>query len=244
MFRKKQTTTFPSIRIRAVDPWKPERDAEDEHLELSPSQRAELARVAESISFERKGAQIIAQGCSASHIFLLADGVAEAEHILANGERHIVAFYWPGDLFGLTEGGIYVNAVKGLTACKVYRFPINVLEAFLLKNPMVQQSFLIKAVHDLRSGQRQLVAMGRFDILRRLAMFLSDCSRHDKFFDPSKQILSLPMSRYDIADYLGTSAESITRALAVMEDKSIIRRISHRLIEINQGRLSLLASLD
>lgn len=243
MIQRTPTKIPPSIRIRAVDPWKPQQGEEAGHLDLSPIEQSELARVAEVISFETKGSQIIAQGHAASHLFLLADGVAEAEHILSDGERQVVAFYWPGDLFGLTEAGLYVNAVKAITPCRVYRFPIRRLEAFLVENPRIQHRFFIKAVHDVRSGQRQLIAMGRFDIVRRLAMFLLDCSGHDKYFDASSQILSLPMSRYDIADYLGTSAESITRALATLEGKSLIKRISPRQILISrQPLLSLTGS--
>lgn len=159
---------------------------------------------------------------------------------MANGERQVIAFYWPGDLFGLTEAGRYVNAVKAITPCRVYRFPIQRLETFLVENPKIQHRFFIKAVHDLRCGQRQLVAMGRFDITRRMATFLLDCSGHEKYFDHSNQLLSLPMSRYDIADYLGTSHESVTRALAVLEGKSLLRRISPRQIELNTPALRLL----
>ena len=92
-----------------------------------------------------------------------------------------------------------------IASSRVYRFPVRKLERFLLKNPNFQDAFLVKAVYDLRNTQRQLIVMGRFKIQQRLAVFLVDCSAHEHYFDQSKQILTLPMSRYDIADYLGTS---------------------------------------
>lgn len=239
MIRKTISKAQPSIRIRAVDPWNPQHGEEPGYLDLSPSEQSEISRVAEIISFETKGSQIIAQGHAANHLFVLAEGVAEAEHILNSGERQVVAFYWPGDVFGLTEAGLYVNSVMALTPCRVYRLPIRKLETFLVENPKIQHRFFIKAVHDIRSTQRQLIAMGSFDVTQRLAMFLLDCSGHAHYFDPSSQILVLPMSRYDIADYLGTSAESVTRAMAVLERNLFIRRISPRQIELKQKQLQL-----
>ncbi|MGT2467645.1 helix-turn-helix domain-containing protein (plasmid) [Mesorhizobium atlanticum] len=85
--------------------------------------------------------------------------------------------------------------------------------------------------------------MGRFDVARRLAVFLLDCSGHENYFDSSTRILTLPMSRYDIADYLGTSAESVTRAIASLEERGLIRRITARAIEIRQTDIKAFADL-
>lgn len=66
MIQRTQTRIPPSIHIRAVDPWKPHQGEEAGHLDLSPIKQSELSRVAEVISFEKKGSQIIAQGHVAS----------------------------------------------------------------------------------------------------------------------------------------------------------------------------------
>ena len=92
-----------------------------------------------------------------------ADGVVRVYHTLRNGERQILAFHWPGDLFGLAEHGKYVNSADTIAPSRVYRFPVSKLERFLLKNSNIQDAFLVKAVHDLRNTQRQLIVMGRFN---------------------------------------------------------------------------------
>jgi CRP-like cAMP-binding protein len=227
----------PDIRIRAVKAWTPEHGRESTHLTLSASDKAELSRLAEIIEYKTVGSQILFQGQKASFLYLLADGVVGSNHILNCGDRQIVSFYWPGDLFGLAEKGVYVNSAEALTPCVVYRFPIGKLEQFLLDNPKVQHSFVIKAVHDLRSAQRQLVAMGRFDIARRLAIFLLDCSGHEHYFDLAAQALTVPMTRYHIADYLGTSAESVTRAFGLLESKGLLHRLTARTLELKLAEL-------
>lgn len=231
------------IRIRAANPWPSAHGVEADHISLSSSDQSELARLADVITFETKGSHVITQGEPARFLYLLSDGVLRASRLLNHGDRQVVAFYWPGDLFGLAETGLYVNSIEAITACTVLRFPVSALETFLLKNPNIQHRFMIKAIHDLRAAQRQLIVMGRFDVARRLAVFLLDCSAHEQYFDRSAGILTLPMSRYDIADYLGTSPESVTRALASLEEKSLVRRLTARAIELNQAAIKSFADL-
>ncbi len=164
-------TNHPDIRIRAVKPYESEHGEEASHVTLLAAEKADLARLAEIIVYKTAGSQILFQGQNASFLYLLVDGVVQASRTLNNGDRQILAFYWPGDLFGLAEKGIYVNSAQAITRCTVYRFPIRKLEKFLLENPNIQHHFFIKAVHDLRSAQRQIITLGRFDIPRRLAVF-------------------------------------------------------------------------
>ena len=200
--------------------------------------------MAQIIDFRTVGSGIFSQDDPAAFTYLNADGVIRVYHTLHNGERQILAFHWPGDVFGLAEHGKYVNSAEIIASSRVYRFPIRKLEHFLLKNPNIQDAFLVKAVHDLRNTQRQLIVMGRFDTPRRVAVFLLDCSAHDTYFDQSKQILTLPMSRYDIADYLGTSAETVTRAVARLEAGGLLHRVTPRNLELKLEQLKAFVDFD
>jgi CRP-like cAMP-binding protein len=235
---------YPDIRIRAVEPWTPEHGKEAPHLTLSAADKADLGRIAELIEYKTARSQILFQGQTASFLYLLADGVALACRSINDGERQILAFYWPGDLFGLAERGTYVNSAEAVTPCTIYRFPIGRLETFLLENPNIQHSFFIKAVHDLRSAQRRLVVLGRLDVPKRLAVFLLDCSGHEQYFDPATHVLSVPMTRYDIADYLGTSAESVTRAFGQLEGKGLLHRLTARTLELRSAGLKAFVDLE
>lgn len=234
----------PDIRIRAARPWSSEHGREAPHLPLAAADRAELARLAEIIEYRTAGSQISMQGQAASFLYLLADGVVEAYCTVNGGDRQVLAFYWPGDLFGLTDGGVYVHSAVALTPCTIYRFPIRKLEPFLIDHPRIQHSFLIKAIHDLRLAQRQIIAMGRYGVSQRLAIFLLDCSGHEHYFEPDSQVLTLPMTRYDIADYLGTSAESATRAFGELERRGLIHRLTARSVELRLAALRAFADFE
>lgn len=232
------------IRIRAVKAWESDHGKEAPYLSLSTTEKTDLGRIAELIEYKTAGSQVFSQGQSAGFLYLLADGIVQASRTLNQGERQILAFFWPGDLFGLAENGAYVNSAQAVTPCTVYRFPVRRLEKFLLENPNIQQGFFIKAIHDLRSAERRLIALGRFNVPRRLALFLLDCSGHEPYFDSMSNILTLPMTRYDIADYLGASAESVTRAFAQLEHSNLLRRLTARNLELRTAELKAFVDFD
>ncbi|MDR3418140.1 MAG: Crp/Fnr family transcriptional regulator [Nevskia sp.] len=231
------------IRIRGVRGWPGDRGTEAPHLELAPAEKAELARLGEVVDFKTPGSLIFSQGDDAAFIHLLVDGLVRTYHTLQNGERQVVAFHWPGDLLGLAEDGRHVSSAQAIVPSRIYRFPTAKLARFLLKHPKVQDGFLVKAMHDLRAAQRQLIVMGKFDVTRRLAALLVDCSGHEHYFDPKSGVLTLPMSRDDVADYLGTSVETVIRAVTRLHREGLVERIRPRELKLDLDRLKGFAAL-
>jgi CRP-like cAMP-binding protein len=74
--------------------------------------------------------------------------------------------------------------------------------------------------------------LGQQNLTQRLASFLIDFTQHPDFYDEHKRILSLPLTRFDLGDYLGSAPETVARAFARLEEQGAIRRISPRLVEI------------
>lgn len=233
-----------TIRLRAVSGWAPARKDDTRYFPLSAGDRAELAKIAQIVEYRTPGSQIFRQGHEASFLYVVSRGLVRVHADLSSGGRQIVAFHWPGDLFGLARDGAYVNSAEALTPCILHGFPAQRLERFLLENPRIQHGFLVKAIHDLRATQRQLIMMGRLTVPRRLAAFLLDCSEHRHFCDAATGVLALPVTREDIADYLGTSTESVTRAFGKLERDRLVRRLSARAIELQPDGLRRFAALD
>ncbi len=232
-----KSRTRPEIHIRAVRGWPTVHGWEAPELTLSPREKAELARFAELVKYKTKGSRIFLQGEPADCLYVLAEGVVRVYTVLANGDRQILAFHWPGDLFGLAERHNFVSSAEAIVPCAVYRLPLSKLAAFLEANPNLQEAFLVKAFHELRNTQRQLIVMGRFDIPHRLAAFLLDCSGHEQYYQASKHTLNVPITRYDIADYLGASAETVSRAFGYLEERGLIRRGIARSVVLDTKRL-------
>lgn len=199
---------------------------------LSPAEQADLARIATVLAYRTGGVAILSEGEDAHFLYLIDDGIVRLSRHLPDGTRPILGFMWPGDLFGLAEQGHYVNTAASLTAATIFRFPLERLQRLLQREPLLQLRLLTKAAHQLRQAQRQIIVLGQFHNARRLASFLLDCRHHPEVFDSRRRVLRLPMTRFDIADYLGTSAESVARAFANLERSGFLRRTSPRSVEL------------
>jgi len=96
----------------------------------------------------------------------------------------------------------------------------------------MQINLLMRVAFDLRQAQRRIMILGQQNVPQRLASFLLDFMQHPDFFDERRRILTLPLTRFDLGDYLGTTAESVVRAFAKMEKEGLIKRKSSRIIEM------------
>jgi len=199
---------------------------------LSPTEQAELARIATVLTYQASGITIFSEGEDAHFLYLVDDGVVRLSRHLPDGARQVLSFMWPGDLLGLAETGRYVNSAETITPATLFRFPLDRLQSLLLSQPLLQLHLLIKAAHELRNAQRQVIILGQMSNVRRLASFLLDCRQHLELFDSKTQMLRLPMSRFDIADYLGTSPESLARTFARLEQDGFVERVSPRSVRL------------
>jgi len=202
------------------------------HNLLSSAEQAELAKIATILEYQIGGVAIYSEGEDAHFLYLIDEGVVRLSRHLPNGARQVLGFMWSGDLLGLAEEGRYVNSAESLTSAAVFRFPLERLRRLLLSEPVLQLHLLTKAAHELRNAQRQIIVLGQLSTSKRLGSFLLDCRQQVSIFDSRTRLLRLPMSRFDIGDYLGTSPESVARAFAALERDGFLRRASPRSVEL------------
>jgi hypothetical protein len=89
-----------------------------------------------------------------------------------------------------------------------------------------------KILHDYRHAQIRISSLGQQNTCQRLASFILDFMAIPEFFESERSFLTVPVNRFDLADYLGTRPESTARAFARLEDLGLIRRITARKIAI------------
>jgi len=210
----------------------PEGEAPAAENLLSPAEQAHLLQLATLVEYPRGGIRIFSEGEDAQALYLLDTGVVRLSRHFRSGDRQVLSFMWPGDLIGLAEEGRYVNSAETLSATTAFRLPLERLRRLLHGEPDLQLHLLAKATHELRQAQRQIIVLGQMGTVQRVVSFLLDTCRHASVYDRASGRLRLPMSRFDIADYLGTSAESVTRAFAALEAAGLIRRTTPRSLEL------------
>ena len=110
--------------------------------------------------------------------------------------------------------------------------PWTQLNALMQDEPELQSNLLVRMAFDLRQAQNRILVLGQQNVSQRLASFLLELMEHEDFYDAQQKQLSLPLSRFDLGDYLGTSPETVVRVLAKLEKDGLIRRISSRLLLI------------
>jgi len=205
---------------------------------LSPGQQSLLQDIATLITF-RHGEDIFLEGSEAHSVYTVASGMVRISRTAESGRRQVMAFALPGDLFGVPEQGRYFSSTRAVGEVSLYRIPWLELSALLQREPALQASFLVRIAFDLRQAQKRILVLGQQNVSQRLATFLLELMEHEDFYDADRRQLRLPLSRFDLGDYLGTSAETVVRVLARMEKDGLLRRLSSRLLLIaDAGGLS------
>jgi CRP/FNR family nitrogen fixation transcriptional regulator len=181
-------------------------------------------------SFYPENSMIYAQGDEAGPLYVVEFGVVRICRVTADGRRQINAFLFAGDVFGFEAGDehqFYAESVNGAGV------------RLLHTSNDVAPKLLALALSSLARAQQHQVVLGRRSATEKLAGFILDMiDRQD-----ADNVVGLPMQRNDVADYLGLTFETVSRALRVLRDEGVIRVPSVSQIEVlDQPALEQLAA--
>lgn len=170
------------------------------------------------IAFERIGGrrsfarneEIFAEGAPADCWFKVISGTVRLCKLLADGRRHIAEFYFSGDCFGLDNLPERLFSAEAVSEVIVMRYPRRATERLIDESPQLARSLRDMTLRDLANAQIRMLMLGRMSAPERVATFLLDMfERRD-----ATRALDLPMSRNDIADYLGLTIETVCRVIS------------------------------
>jgi len=237
-----ETKDLARPAIHAVHPWVPgSPETRPRHQLLSDDERAQLAKVASILRFN-KDEQIFVQGDKADAVFNIVSGVVTVYRTLKNGD-YIISFLHPGDLFGLSEEGHYLNTAKAATSVTVYKIPLPAFRRILDTNAELDVDFIIKLCEDLREAQHHALVLAQKRAATRLAMFL-ELQEHLQMTDSGKTAseIYLPMDRSSIASYLGLTPAALSRAFRMLVSRQVIScRDRHHVKILDREALNRLA---
>jgi CRP/FNR family transcriptional regulator, nitrogen fixation regulation protein len=148
-------------------------------------------------------------------------GAARKSALSADGRRHIVDFILPGDFFGFALAQAPRFCVEAIfPATLIARYPRLEAERLADSNPQIGRRIRELAFDSIARMERRMVILGRFRALEKVSAFLLEMADRNPLLPGST--VSLPMSRYDIADYLGLAVETVSRALTELRDRHVI----------------------
>jgi len=174
-----------------------------------------------------RGQQIYRQGEAANRWFWIIIGTARRSVIRSDGRRQIVDLMLPGDCFGFTNGAEYEDSVEAVVGeTYVAGCVRHDAEAAAESNPQLAREIRRAAFESLSRLQSQLVIVGRVTANEKVGAFLLEMSA--RLSSRSDTRVVLPVSRYDIADYLGLSVETVSRSLTHFKQQGVIKLFGPR----------------
>jgi CRP/FNR family nitrogen fixation transcriptional regulator len=183
-----------------------------------------------SMSFARN-AEIYGENEPAEYLYKLVSGSVRTSKILNDGRRQIGAFYLPGDTFGLEVGSEHALAAEAITDAKVIVVKRSAVEALAARDSEVARQLRAVTGRELQRMQHHTLLLIR-SAKERVAGFLLEMAARVKCNDE----IELPMSRQDIADYLGLTIETVSRTLRVLENSAAIALPNSRRIVLRNHR--------
>jgi CRP/FNR family nitrogen fixation transcriptional regulator len=186
-----------------------------------------LERIGTRLSFSRNE-EIYAEGDSADCWYKVVSGTVRVCKLLANGRRHIGEFCFSSDCFGIDSNGERLFSAEAVDDVIVMRFQRNATERLIDQNPALARLLRDTMLRDLANAHGRTLRLGRMTAPERVAAFLLEMfERRDRI-----KALDLPMSRNDIADYLGLTIETVCRTLSLFRRDHVIAILNPHRIEL------------
>jgi CRP/FNR family transcriptional regulator len=189
----------------------------------------------------KAGEMLVWEGDAAKYSYVITRGSLRAQKASADGRRQILDFLFAGQFIGIPSDAAYHFDAEALTESEVCRFDRRTLELLIAKYPTVEKGYRAGAARQLENAYEHAYALGRRSAMERVAAFLLDlnASRCPK---TSTGMLKLPMTRSDIADFLGLTLETVSRAFSLVKSLGVIGLPSPQEVEIRDvARLKALA---
>jgi CRP/FNR family transcriptional regulator len=186
----------------------------DEHL-------GRLASITTSHSAEPH-IGFVSEGDPAEHLFNITSGMVKVYKLLADGRQQITGFLFQGDFLGLSSNERYAYSAEAVTPVTYCRFARKKLEQLLVDFPQVEHRLLGIASNELAAAQDQMLLLGRKAALEKVASFLLMLSHRRQKAGLAPNPVRLPMTRADIADYLGLTIETVSRVMTQLRKTGVI----------------------
>lgn len=191
--------------------------------------------VSAQITFDRN-AEVFGEGEGAEFLYQVKSGCIRAYKVLGDGRRQIGAFYLPGDIFGIEAGKEHSFSAEAISPSSVKIVRRSIVNSRASGNSTLAHELLSLTVNELHRAQAHTFLLVK-SAKARVAGFLLEMASRAK----SRGEVILPMSRQDIADYLGLTIETVSRTMTQLEDTAMIALpTSRRIVLLNQPALARL----
>ena len=168
------------------------------------------------------GEAIFWEGDAAPHVFEVREGVLRVCRLLSDGRRVITGFLYPGDLVGVSLKDRYLYTAEAVTETKVRRFARGRFQEKINECPDLRPQLFAQLCDEMAAAQDQLVLLARKSAEERVSSFLLAIARRLLGDRQAAPLVEIPMTRLDMADYLGLTIETVSRTMTSLASRGVI----------------------
>lgn len=194
--------------------------------------REEIAALDALVSYKtlETGEYLFHQHTPGRSVYMLEEGTLMMERSSSTGRRQVMAFMQPGNFIGITHNEHYEFTVSALTPAKIRELPIKPFIVLQDEIPQLKENVRRIGGNILAHTLDQVFALGQKKAHERLCFLLKQLS--DRLPPQRRHLIELVMTRQDIADYLGLTIETVSRAFGKLKREKVIDIYSAHTVEI------------
>jgi len=172
-----------------------------------------------------RNTEIFGENESADYVYKVLAGAVRTYKVFADGRRQIGGFYLPGDVFGLETDDCHTFSAEAINDAKILVVKRTALMALAIRDNEVARELWSMMGQEMRRVQDHILLLIK-SAKERVVGFLLEMAERV----PSGNNIELPMTRQDIADYLGLTMETVSRTLTDLQTGASIKLASARRI--------------
>ncbi|KGD96942.1 MULTISPECIES: helix-turn-helix domain-containing protein [Rhizobium/Agrobacterium group] len=194
------------------------------------------------------GQSLFFEGDEAKHVFEVVEGTLRIFRILSDGRRVITGFLYAGDIVGVSLKERYLYSAEAITPTKIRRIARKTFDEAVADSDDLRPEVFSRVCDEMAAVQDQLVLLSSKTAEERLCTFLLKLLQRTIAAGNRDTTLELPMTRQDMADYLGLTIETVSRTITKLIGKGVVNVVNpaaRHFIKIEKpGMLAQLAGDD
>lgn len=168
--------------------------------------------------FYPRGTEVFGEGEEADYVYQITSGAVRTYKLLLDGRRQINAFHLRGEIFGVENGATHRFTAEAVVQTELRITRRRSLLDIVANREPGAANLVALITRNLQHAENHMLLLGRKTALERVAAFLLEMD--ERLAHPS--VLILPMNRRDIADYLGLTLETVSRALSTLRREKML----------------------
>ncbi len=203
---------------------------------LQYEEMLEIVKTSKTKSF-KKGEMVFRAGEPSEHLYILHKGQVKIYRLSESGKEQLIRIMEPGDFMGelalFTNESLtsYAEAMKDTEICAIHK---SEMKEMLLSNPSISLKIIEEFSRRLNETEKNIESLSSQDSEKRLATYLLELSAANEQVGANHEPIqiTLPMSKKDLASYMGMTRETLSRRLSSFQDQGLISMSGQRKITI------------